>query len=152
VRRLKQLPPKTSIEVDVDLPCRAFLPKAYVPDMRAKIDLYRRLARVATRGDLDDFKAELNDRFGQWPPEAGRLLTLAELRIDAHQWRIQSIHLEDRYAVLAYANGRKIRQLAPLRGGRLRVVDDRSAYLPLPEGVVKADQILDELKLLLQPE
>lgn len=152
VRRLKQLPPKTSIEVDVDLPCRAFLPKAYVPDMRAKIDLYRRLARVASRSDLGDFKAELNDRFGPWPPEAGRLLTLAELRIDAHQWRIQSIHLEDRYAVLAYASGRKIRELASLRGGRLRVVDDRSAYLPLPEGVVKADQILDELKLLLQPE
>ena len=35
---------KTSIEVDVDLPGEAYIPRSYVPDMRLKIDLYRRLA------------------------------------------------------------------------------------------------------------
>ncbi len=152
VRRLRQMPPKTSIEVDIDLPCRAFLPKSYVPDMRAKIDLYRRLARVTGRSDLEDFRVELNDRFGPLPAETERLLALAELRIDAHGWRIRSIHLENRYAVLSYTSGRRVRELASLRGGRLRVVDERSAYLPLPEGVAKPDQILTELKLLLQPK
>ena len=47
VRRLKKLPPKESVDVEVDLPGEAYLPRTYVPDMRLKIDLYRRLARVA---------------------------------------------------------------------------------------------------------
>ncbi|MBC7078568.1 MAG: DEAD/DEAH box helicase, partial [Synergistales bacterium] len=34
VRRLKKLPPATSIDVDVDLPCQAYLPDSYIPDIR----------------------------------------------------------------------------------------------------------------------
>ena len=68
VRQLKQLPPKTSIEVDVDLPGEGYIPRSYVPDMRLKIDLYRRLARVSNLSELADFRAELVDRFGPPPP------------------------------------------------------------------------------------
>ena len=47
VRRLKQLPPQQSIDVTIDLPGQAFFPRGYVDDLRMKIDLYRRLARIA---------------------------------------------------------------------------------------------------------
>ena len=69
-------------------PCEAYLPRGYVPDMRLKIDLYRRLARVANVSELDDFRAELVDRFGPPPPAVQQLLLLAEVRIAAHRWRI----------------------------------------------------------------
>ena len=58
VRHLKQLPPMTSVEVDVDLPVEAYIPASYVPDMRLKIDLYRRLARVTDLTELADFATE----------------------------------------------------------------------------------------------
>ena len=54
VRQLKQLPPKPTVDVNIDLPGEAYLPRRYVPDMRLKIDLYRRLARVGTQEELDD--------------------------------------------------------------------------------------------------
>ena len=88
VRHLKQQPPKTSIEVDVDLPGEGYIPRSYVPDMRLKIDLYRRLARVSSRSELDDLTAELVDRFGQPPPLVRHLLELAAVRIAAHRWGI----------------------------------------------------------------
>ena len=47
VRTLQQMPPKVRLDVDIDLPGEAFLPDDYVPDMRLKIDLYRRLTRVS---------------------------------------------------------------------------------------------------------
>ena len=50
VRQLKKLPPRESVDVNIDLPGEAYLPRNYVPDMRAKIDLYRRLAQLTTRG------------------------------------------------------------------------------------------------------
>ena len=69
VRKLKHLPPKVTVDVSVDLPCEAYIPRTYVPDMRLKIDLYRRVARLATIADWEDLSAELVDRFG--PRAAG---------------------------------------------------------------------------------
>ena len=83
--------------MDIDLPGEAYIPRTYVPDMRLKIDLYRRLARVSDHAELADFRAELIDRFGQPLPLVEQLLAVAELRIAAHQWSVQSIHLENQY-------------------------------------------------------
>jgi transcription-repair coupling factor (superfamily II helicase) len=150
VCRLKQLPPKTTIEVDVDLPCEAYLPRSYVPDMRVKIDLYRRLARVTSRAGLDDFREELLDRFGSPPPPAERLVRLAGLRIASHQWRIHTIRIENSYLVLGYTVEPLVRKLAATSGGRLRVVDGQSAYLPLGTELAEPDRILAQAESLLQ--
>jgi transcription-repair coupling factor (superfamily II helicase) len=149
-RRLRQLPPKTSIDVDVDLPGEAYLPQNYVPEMRLKIDLYRRLAHVSSREELDDFRAELNDRFGPPPPVVERLLSLSELRILAHRWQIQAIRLEEPYAVFSYTSRRLIRELVDHSRGRLRVADEQSAYLPLGQDFRASEAILDRVKSLLQ--
>lgn len=152
VCRLRRLPPKVSIDVDLDLPVEAYIPRSYVPDMRLKIDLYRRLARVSNRSELEDLAAELGDRFGPPPPAVERLLSLAEMRIAAYVWLIDSIRIEDHYVALGYTSARKIRQLASASGGRLRVVDHRSAYLPLGQEVTQPGEILRKIKSLLQPE
>ncbi len=152
VRSLKKLPPKTSIEVDVDLPGEGYIPRGYVPDMRLKIDLYRRLARVSNRAELDDFRAELVDRFGVPPPTVQHLMEMVEIRIAAHRWRISSIHLEDQYAVFAYSSARLIQQLSAQSGGRLRIVDAQSAYLPLDKEVARDESVVAEVKSLLQRE
>ena len=65
VRRLKHLPAKISIHVEVDLPVAAFLPDDYVPDRRQKIDLYRRLARLERFDQVEELRSELRDRFGK---------------------------------------------------------------------------------------
>jgi len=151
VLQLKRLPPKATVEVDVDLPGEAYLPRHYVPDLRLKIDLYRRLARVSDLSELGDFRAELHDRFGPPPAVVERLMSLAEVRIAAHQREIDSIHMEDHYVVFTSSTTQQLRQLADKSGGRLRVVDSRSAYLPLDKGVTQSDMILAQIKSLLQP-
>jgi transcription-repair coupling factor (superfamily II helicase) len=152
VQQLKKLPPKETVEVDVQLPGDAYLPRTYVPDMRLKIDLYRRLARVANSAELADFRAELIDRFGPPPPMAEHLLDMAEVRIAAHRWRIDTIHVEEPYMVFTYQSARLMHKLATTGGGRLRVVDGRSAYLPLDHSDRDAKSLLAEAKSLLQTE
>ena len=118
--------------------------------MRRGIDLYRRLGRVANREQLADFRTELVDRFGSPPDGVERLLTLAELRISAHRWKINSIHKGDQYVVFGYSSAAQIRELADSSRGRLRIVDSQSAYLPMKKGVTKPDQIVADVKSLLQ--
>jgi transcription-repair coupling factor (superfamily II helicase) len=121
-----------------------------VPDMRLKIDLYRRAARLANVLEWEDLSAELADRFGPMPPEVERMLLLAKLRIWAHGWRIESVHLEEGYVVLRYADRRRIEELSR-KSGKLRIVDDSSAYLPLPKGLIDSEAIIAIVQSLLQP-
>lgn len=152
VRQLKNLPLPESVDVSLDLPVAAYFPRQYVPDMRTKIDLYRRLTRIADETALDDFHSELADRFGQPPAAVMQLVEMTQLRIWAHRWQIGSIHQEGKYLVLGFADRRCIDILRQRSGNRLRVADASSAYLPLAQQVTDLDEILDELKALLRPE
>src|SRR5260370_13256462 len=80
VRSLKQMPVKTHLEVTVDLPWPALLPRDYVPGQKQKIEVYRRLSRVRREDRLEDFKNELRDRFGPIPRTVEWLRRLGELR------------------------------------------------------------------------
>jgi transcription-repair coupling factor (superfamily II helicase) len=151
VRQLKKMPPRESLDLNVDLPGEAYLPRGYVADMRAKIDLYRRLARLTTDAAVDDFGRELVDRFGPLPDVVQHLLELARLRIWAHGWGIHEIRLEDRYAVFGYTSREKLTQLVAKSGGRLRIADAQSAYLPLANVNGDAAAIFADIKSLLQP-
>lgn len=128
VRQLTNQPPKISLDVEVDLPVEAFLPIEYVPDMRHRIDIYRRISRLADVTQLDDMREELADRFGPLPESVERLLTVAELKIDATIWGVKAIQTEDNYLVLTYTNRQRIEHLAKLHNRQLRIVDNQKAY------------------------
>ncbi|MCA9236583.1 MAG: DEAD/DEAH box helicase, partial [Planctomycetales bacterium] len=151
VRRLKKLPQRDAVDVSVDLPVAAYFPRNYVTDLRTKIDLYRRLARICSESDLDDFTAEVADRFGPRPPEVDQLVELARLRIWAHRYGVSAIHLEDKYAVLTYTSRQKLNKLLAGGGGALRVADDRTAYLPLGPKVRDPAAVLAALESILRP-
>ncbi|MEK6235133.1 MAG: transcription-repair coupling factor, partial [Planctomycetales bacterium] len=152
VRKLKNLPPKDRVEVNLGLPGKAFLPRGYVHDMRAKIDVYRRLSRAVEELELDELTEELTDRFGEPPEETKRLLRFARLRIRAFGWKIEAIHLDGKHAALRYKDKNRVAELVLRSRGALRVVDGRSAYFPLPPKVSQPDVALAELELLLRPE
>jgi transcription-repair coupling factor (superfamily II helicase) len=105
---------------------------------------------VADAAELGDFQNELLDRFGKPPDVVERLLVLTWLRIQARRWLIDRIRMENRYLVLDYLAPRLIRQLADSTSGRLRVADQRSAYLLLEPEVREPDQILARIELLLR--
>ncbi|MGE0536014.1 MAG: transcription-repair coupling factor [Pirellulales bacterium] len=152
VRRHKKLPQTEQIEVHVNLPGQAFLPRSYVPNLRAKIDVYRRLARSSALSSLADLRNELVDRFGPLPAPAARLLAVQEVRVLAHGWQIDTLRIEDGYLVFEYASRPKIERLAARLRGRLRVVDRQSAYLPLTGELSSPDLLLATAKEVLQPD
>ncbi|HVU89197.1 MAG TPA: transcription-repair coupling factor [Pirellulales bacterium] len=152
VRQLKKMPARKIVDVHVDLPGEAYIPRRYVPDMRFKIDLYRRLGRIGTPEELADLTSELADRFGPIPDQMQRLLSLVEVRILAQRWSLESIHMEEGFIVLRYRNANLIAQLAKRPKSRLRVVDGRSAYLPIRKDLTNPDSIHAVIKSLLRAE
>ena len=150
VRSLKRLPRKLSIDVDLELPGEAYLPDGYIPDIRLKIDLYRRLRRAATYDEIAEFRRELVDRFGKPPKPTRRMLELARLRLDAATWQISSITTEDDHLVFAYQDRRRMEQLAKQFPGPLRIVDQQHGYLRVPDCENDSEQFLRAAKSVLQ--
>jgi transcription-repair coupling factor (superfamily II helicase) len=138
VRQLKHQPLRTPLEVVVDLPWAAYLPRDYAAGQKLRVEVYRRLTRVRSLERLAEFRAELRDRFGPIPEPAEWLLRLQDLRIQAQAWKVANIHLEGpqegftgpTYLVLGYRSERKIKLLAQ-RTSDLRVADEKSAYYKL---------------------
>lgn len=131
VRQLTRQPPKIKIDVEMNLPIEAFLSSEYIPEMRHKIDVYRRLSRLQDVHAIAELRQELADRFGPLPEIAGRLLDVAELRMDAALWSIRYIGVEDDYIAFTYSDAKRIEQLARKHNGKLRIVDGQHAYWPL---------------------
>ncbi len=150
VRSLKQLPRKLSVDVDIELPTAAYIPDDYVPDIRLKIDLYRRLRRAATYDDLAEFRAELVDRFGKLPETVERMLELSEMRLDATIWQIVSVTVEGLYLVFGYADRKRMEQLVRAFRGPLRIADDKSAYLKVPQAAADPSVFLETAKSVLR--
>ncbi|MFO0966636.1 MAG: transcription-repair coupling factor [Gemmataceae bacterium] len=174
VRSLKAMPVKTPLETTVELPWPAYLPRDYVPGQKQKIEAYRRLARIRKLDRLEDFENELRDRFGAVPEPVKWLLRLHELRLLAARWQIAGVHLEGKGikdlaasqddgaplhlalakgpvdVVFEYRNSRRIDKLAKGSVGRLRVVDERTAYYRLRAGELEAAELYACLKHLLR--
>ncbi len=150
VRTLKQQPPRQAVEVNVDLPWPAFLPRDYVPGQKLRIEVYRRLARLRDLNKLDDFRQELRDRYGPPPPAAEWLLRTTEVRLLCMRWQVSGVHRNGPDLVLSYRDAQLAALLARSSGGRVKVVDDKSLYLRLrPEDGERPEDIYRLLVTIL---
>ena len=149
VGALKQAPPPETIDVEIDLPGASYLPDDYVPDIRLKVDFYRRLARISDTAELETYQEELVDRFGSPPPPVMRLVQLGELRIAAARWQITAIRHEDRFLRFSCADSGQLRRLAKTTSTDFRVVDAGSAYVPLGKGVADSAALFDLARSVL---
>ncbi|HKU65971.1 MAG TPA: transcription-repair coupling factor, partial [Rhizomicrobium sp.] len=60
----------------INLGASVLIPEDYVADLNVRMSLYRRLAGIETREDIDRFAAELIDRFGPLPDEVKHLFEI----------------------------------------------------------------------------
>ncbi|WGM47109.1 Transcription-repair-coupling factor [Brevundimonas sp. NIBR10] len=107
----------------------ACLPVEYIPDATMRINLYARLARVASAGEVEALEDEIADRFGPLPdPVAGLLSTtrLSALAAEAGVTRIASGPKATAFD-LAPARAAALRDRLPANEAR-RWVEDRLVY------------------------
>ena len=83
----------------------ALLPDGYVPDDAAKLDLYRRLARSQTSGEIEQLREEMVDRFGRPPAEAEALVALTHLRVIGARLGLETVLVRGEEARLVFRAG-----------------------------------------------
>ena len=78
-------------EVLMELEYSGFIPDSYIPNLQTKMEVYKKIAGVQSKGELESMYLELEDRFGPIPDEVYSLLSLAEVRVIAKRLYISSL-------------------------------------------------------------
>ena len=85
------LPASGSGPVRASLDLAAYVPDGYVSHLPTRLAVYQRLTRVKARGEVDDIRDEMRDRFGPPPQEVEDLLYLVDLKLLAAGAAVESI-------------------------------------------------------------
>ncbi|MDR2245691.1 MAG: transcription-repair coupling factor [Treponema sp.] len=91
IRRLEDEHYEAENETLLELEYSGFIPDSYIDGPQEKMEVYKKIAAVKTRDELEGLHAELLDRFGPPPDEAASLLSLAEIRIICREISVASM-------------------------------------------------------------
>ena len=110
------------------------LPETYVSDLQVRLGLYRRLATLKAREDIDAFADELVDRFGPLPGEVDHLLDVVEIKALCHRAGVAQIDAGPKGASIVFRKGKVANPkglVAFIQGskGLLRLMPDQKLVL-----------------------
>jgi transcription-repair coupling factor (superfamily II helicase) len=122
--------------VQINLPLAAYLPEKYVPDATLRLQLYRRLAGVTASEEIDDLRAELEDRFGPLPDKAENLFFQLRLKLHALAADAKAITTEEGQILIRADSLEDVDRVWLQRrlGDRARVAR-RAVWLPMDDEV-----------------
>jgi transcription-repair coupling factor (superfamily II helicase) len=104
VAQIKGEPVVEALNPEIHIPLTAFIPESYVEDIDQRLALYRRLAKIERLEEIGDCKAEMIDRYGPLPEEAGNLLIKIMLKVLCAQAGVKLMDLKGVYLVLQFSS------------------------------------------------
>ena len=96
----QQPPEHWSPHINLGMP--VLIPDAYIPDLNLRLSLYRRIASLADKPEIENFATELIDRFGALPDDVENLLKLVEIKQLCHEAGVSKIDAGPKGAVLSF--------------------------------------------------
>lgn len=144
-------------EVLIDLDYSGFIPDSYVNEPSVKMELYKKIAGIKTKVELDNLIAYLEDSFGSVPEEVSNLLYIAQLRILCR--KLEIINLKERRGAVTIELGKvakisidKLLTLIRTTSGDVTVDPNKPNILKMKTTAIslkdKALFILERLELL----
>jgi len=139
-------------ETQLNLGLNIRIPVDYIPEENQRLRMYKRIAGVETESQLNDVRAELQDRYGEPPPAVRNLLEYATLKLLAV--RVGATGIERKRDVVTI----KFRQNAVIDPAKLaQFVSSQRGTQFSPDGMLKfslnasaAQEVLRRLRTVLE--
>ncbi len=107
------------------------IPESYVPDLDVRLGLYRRLAELTTKVELEGFAAELIDRFGPLPREVNTLMLVIRIKAMAKRANIAKLDAGPKGATIQF-HGDKF----PNPAGLVEFIHDQRGQAKITENKI----------------
>ena len=89
----------------INLGTSVMIPETYVADLTLRLNLYRRIAALESRKEIDAFAVEMVDRFGSLPSEVTNLLEIIEIKGYCRKAHIEKIDAGPKGLVVTLKDG-----------------------------------------------
>lgn len=89
-----------SPQITIGMP--VLIPEDYVNDLSVRLSLYRRLADLETDDEIDNFAAEMRDRFGVLPDEVRYLFKVAAIKAYCRRANVEKVDAGPKGAVITF--------------------------------------------------
>ncbi len=93
-----------SPQITVGMP--VLIPEDYVADLPVRLSLYRRLADLETEDEIENFGAELRDRFGVLPDEVRYLFKVAAIKGHCRRANVEKVDAGPKGAVISFRDNK----------------------------------------------
>jgi transcription-repair coupling factor (superfamily II helicase) len=110
----------------VDLGAEACVPEKYIPDLRTRVEVYRRLTGCRTEEELAEAEREVADRFGKAPKPVANFVEAMRVKLRAARWDIASVARGDEGIVLRCRDRKKAEELRRRDPRHVRRVDEET--------------------------
>jgi len=153
VGEMKGEPLKEPSELKLDVPTDAYLPTDYVTKEELRLEAYRRLAGVTAAGEVDDIRAEWEDRYGPVPEPAVALLAVGSLRAECHRLGLRDVSISSNQARLGPIDLKVSEEMRLRRLSRdaLHKPDQKQLVIPIKRGLDPAEYLVSLLRQLVPP-
>src|SRR5579862_8376200 len=123
VKKTKKQPVTEPLETAVDLGLDTWIPEDYLPDLRTRVEVYRRLTGCRTEEALDEAEKEVQDRFGPIPPPVDGFIRTMRAKIRAAAWDLASVSPGKEGMIAKYRDRKKAEELKKRNPEAVRIVD-----------------------------
>jgi len=86
----------------INIGMSVLIPETYVQDLNVRLGLYRRVATMVDRAEIDAFAAELVDRFGPLPEEVENLLQVIAIKRLCRDAGVERVEAGPKGAVISF--------------------------------------------------
>ncbi len=158
VKRLSDENYEEENEVLLELEYTGFIPDTYVQNPQTKMELYKKIASVSSREEMERVYNELSDRFGPIPDEVSSLLALSEIKIICRKLSITTLKersgsVQIEFAKVSKVSVDKVLRLIKESSGRIKLDPSRPNILLLMTGKIglkeKSEFIREKLETLV---
>ncbi len=91
IRKVKGEPIVEEIDVEIDLSVNAYIPDTYIPDELTKIEMYKKIASIENKEDMNEVEEELEDRFSDLPKSVQTLLKISYIKSLCKKMKIEKV-------------------------------------------------------------
>jgi hypothetical protein len=95
VEEIRGKPARKPLEVKVDLPVNAYIPRDFVTEEFLRIEAYQRIASIDDLEKAKETGGELRDRYGPLPRETENLIEVCKLKVMARDAGVANIRWEE---------------------------------------------------------
>ncbi len=95
---------KLKPQAKIDIAINAFIPETYISNHQLKIEIYKKIAAIESREDVNMIYEEIEDRFGTVPISVGNLIAIAYIKALCEMMSIDEVSEDSKDFILKFSS------------------------------------------------